>query len=74
MRWLLRALSVGLPPLPTIGGRALATRVAGLLLVGGALLVVVTVALPPAAEGSDLLILGYGSRGPRRVLMLAVGA
>jgi signal transduction histidine kinase len=61
MRWLLRKLGHGLPPLPTIGGRALATRVAGLLLVGGAILIVVTVALPPAAEGSDLLILGYGA-------------
>ena len=60
MRWLLRKLGHGLPPLPTVGGRALATRVAGLLLVGGAILIVVTVALPPAAEGSDLLILGYG--------------
>jgi signal transduction histidine kinase len=61
MRWLLRALSAGLPPLPTIGGRALATRVAGLLLVGGALLIAITVVLPPAAMGSDLLILGYGA-------------
>jgi signal transduction histidine kinase len=61
MRWLLRKLAQGLPPLPTIGGRALATRVAGLLLVGGAILIAVTVALPPAAEGSDLLILGYGA-------------
>ena len=61
MRWLLRTLSAGLPPLPTIGGRALATRVAGLLLVGGALLIAITVALPPAARGSDLLILGYGA-------------
>jgi signal transduction histidine kinase len=60
MRWLLRKLAHGLPPLPTIGGRSLATRVAGLLLVGGAILTVVTVALPPAAEGSDPLILGYG--------------
>ena len=59
--WLLRKLAHGLPPLPTIGGRALATRVAGLLLVGGAILIGVTVALPPAAEGSDLLILGYGA-------------
>jgi signal transduction histidine kinase len=59
--WLLRKLAHGLPPLPTIGGRALATRVAGLLLVGGAILIAVTVALPPAAEGSDLLILGYGA-------------
>lgn len=63
MRWLLRTLSAGLPPLPTIGGRALATRVAGLLLVGGALLIAITVALPPAARGSDLLILGYGLVG-----------
>jgi signal transduction histidine kinase len=47
--------------LPTIGGHALATRVAGLLLVGGAILIAVTVILPPAAEGSDLLILGYGA-------------
>jgi signal transduction histidine kinase len=61
MRWLLRWLGHGLPPLPTIGGRSLATRVAGLLLVGGAVLIAVTVALPPAAEGSDLLILGYGA-------------
>jgi hypothetical protein len=61
MRWLLRKLAHGLPPLPTIGGRALATRVAGLLLVGGAILIAVTVALPPAAEGSDPLILGYGA-------------
>ena len=61
MSWLLRKLSHGLPPLPTIGGHALATRVAGLLLVGGALLLAVTVALPPGAEGSDLLILGYGA-------------
>jgi signal transduction histidine kinase len=60
MRWLLRKFGHGLPPLPTIGGQALATRVAGLLLVGGALLIAVTVVLPPAAEGSDLLILGYG--------------
>jgi signal transduction histidine kinase len=60
VRWLLRKLSHGLPPLPTIGGHALATRVAGLLLVGGAILIAVTVVLPPAAEGSDLLILGYG--------------
>jgi hypothetical protein len=59
--WLLRKLAHGLPPLPTIGGRALATRVAGLLLVGGAILIAVTVALPPAAQGSDLLILGYGA-------------
>ncbi|MGA9635180.1 MAG: sensor histidine kinase [Solirubrobacterales bacterium] len=61
MSWLLRRLAHGLPPLPTIGGRALATRVAGLLLVGGAILIAVTVALPPAAQGSDLLILGYGA-------------
>jgi signal transduction histidine kinase len=61
LSWLLRKLAHGLPPLPTIGGRALATRVAGLLLVGGAILIAVTVALPPAAEGSDLLILGYGA-------------
>lgn len=61
MRWLLRKFAHGLPPLPTIGGHALATRVAGLLLVGGAILIAVTVVLPPAAEGSDLLILGYGA-------------
>ena len=61
VRWLLLKLGHGLPPLPTIGGRALATRVAGLLLVGGAVLIAVTVALPPAAAGSDLLILGYGA-------------
>jgi signal transduction histidine kinase len=58
--WLLRKLAHGLPSLPTIGGHALATRVAGLLLVGGALLIAVTVVLPPSAQGSDLLILGYG--------------
>jgi signal transduction histidine kinase len=57
----MRKLSQGLPPLPTVGGHALATRVAGLLLVGGAVLIAVTVVLPPAAEGSDLLILGYGA-------------
>jgi signal transduction histidine kinase len=61
VRWLLRKFAQGLPPVPTIGGHALATRVAGLLLVGGAILIVVTVLLPPAAEGSDLLILGYGA-------------
>jgi signal transduction histidine kinase len=61
VRWLLRKLAHGLPPLPTIGGHALATRVAGLLLVGGAILLAVTVVLPPSAEGSDLLILGYGA-------------
>jgi signal transduction histidine kinase len=72
LRWLLRTLSNGLPPLPPIGGRALATRVAGLLLVGGAGLIFVTVALPPAARGSDLLILGYGLvAGIGGVLMLA---
>ncbi len=60
MSWILRKLARGLPPLPTIGGRALATRVAGVMLVGGAILIAVTVALPPAAQGSDLLILGYG--------------
>jgi signal transduction histidine kinase len=59
--WLLRTLSLGLPPLPTIGGRALATRVGGVLLVAGAILIAITVALPPAAEGSDWLILGYGA-------------
>jgi signal transduction histidine kinase len=57
----MRKLSQGLHPLPTVGGHALATRVAGLLLVGGAVLIAVTVVLPPAAEGSDLLILGYGA-------------
>ena len=61
MRWLLRKLAHGLPPLPTIGGHALATRVAGLLLVGGAVLIAITVILPPPAQGSDLLILGYGA-------------
>jgi signal transduction histidine kinase len=59
-RWLVRALATGLPPVSTIGGRPLATRVAGVLLLGGSMLIVLTVALPPAAEGSDLLILGYG--------------
>jgi signal transduction histidine kinase len=61
LSWLLRKLAHGLPPLPTVGGRALATRVAGLLLLAGAILIAVTVALPPSAEGSDLLILGYGA-------------
>jgi signal transduction histidine kinase len=61
VRWLLRKLAHGLPPLPTIGGHARATRAAGLLLVGGAILLAVTVVLPPSAEGSDLLILGYGA-------------
>jgi signal transduction histidine kinase len=58
--WLLRKLTLGLPPLPTIGGRALATRVAAILMLAGAILIAVTVALPPAANGSDLLILAYG--------------
>jgi signal transduction histidine kinase len=72
VRWLLRKLGHGLPPLPTIGGHALATRVAGLLLVGGALLIVLTVVLPPSAEGSDPLILGYGAvAGLAGVLMLS---
>jgi len=72
LRWLVRKLSHGLPPLPTIGGHALATRVAGLLLVGGALLIAFTVVLPPSAEGSDLLILGYGVvAGLAGVLMLS---
>jgi signal transduction histidine kinase len=61
IRWLLRKLTQGLPPLPTIGGRALATRVAAILLIAGGLLIGITVALPPAANGSDLLILGYGA-------------
>ena len=65
-------LGHGLPPLPTIGGHALATRVAGLLLVGGALLIAITVVLPPSAEGSDLLILGYGAvAGLAGILMLS---
>ncbi|HET9119452.1 MAG TPA: sensor histidine kinase [Solirubrobacterales bacterium] len=58
--------------MPTVGGHALATRVAGLLLVGGAILLAVTVILPPAAEGSDLLILGYGAvAGLAGALMLS---
>src|SRR3954452_23429272 len=61
LTWLLRKLAHGLPSVPTIGGRGLATRVAGVLLVGGAILIAVTVALPPSAAGSDLLILGYGA-------------
>src|SRR3954453_7824799 len=61
LSWVLPKLGRGLPPIPTIGGRALATRVAGLLLVGGAILIAITVALPPSAAGSDLLILGYGA-------------
>ncbi len=61
LSWVLRKFAHGLPPLPTIGGRALATRVAGVMLVGGAILIAITVALPPAAQGSDLLILGYGA-------------
>lgn len=72
MRWVLRKLAHGLPPVPTIGGHALATRVAGLLLVGGALLIAVTVVLPPSAEGSDVLILGYGAiAGLAGALMLS---
>ena len=72
LRWLLRKLSHGLPPLPTIGAHALATRVAGLLLAGGALLIAITVVLPPSAEGSDLLILGYGAvAGLAGALMLS---
>jgi signal transduction histidine kinase len=72
VRWLLRKLAHGLPPVPTIGGHALATRVAGLLLVGGALLIAVTVVLPPSAEGSDALILGYGAiAGLAGALMLS---
>ena len=66
-RWARSAITSGLPPVPTAGGRALATRIAGMLL-GGAVLIVVTVALPPAAGGSDLLILAYG------VIAGAVGA
>jgi signal transduction histidine kinase len=58
---LLGKLTQGLPPLPTISGRALATRVAGILLLAGGVLIAITVALPPAASGSDLLILGYGA-------------
>ena len=57
----MRKFAHGLPPLPTVGGHALATRVAGLLLAGGAILLAITVVLPPSAEGSDLLILGYGA-------------
>jgi signal transduction histidine kinase len=70
LRWLLRKLGHGLPPLPTIGSHALATRVAGLLLVGGAILIAVTVVLPPAAQGSDLLIVGYGAIGALAGLIL----
>jgi signal transduction histidine kinase len=61
MDWLLRKLTLGLPPLPSIGGRALATRVAAILMLAGAILITVSVALPPPANGSDLLILGYGA-------------
>jgi signal transduction histidine kinase len=72
LRWVLRKLAHGLPPVPTIGGHALATRVAGLLLMGGALLIAVTVVLPPSAEGSDVLILGYGAvAGLAGALMLS---
>jgi signal transduction histidine kinase len=60
MRWLLQQATVGLPPLPSIGGRTLATRVGAIVLLAGALLIGITVALPPGANGSDLLILGYG--------------
>jgi signal transduction histidine kinase len=67
-RWVVGALTSGLPPVPTASGRALATRIAGMLLLAGAVLIVVTVALPPAAGGSDLLILAYG------VIAGAVGA
>src|SRR5262245_7103328 len=72
VNWLLKRLAHGLPPLPSIGSRALATRVAGLLLVCGAILIAITVALPPSAAGSDLLILGYGAiAAVCGVLMLA---
>lgn len=39
----------------------LAARAAGAMMLVGAGLIAVTVALPPAAQGSDLLILGYGA-------------
>jgi signal transduction histidine kinase len=70
---------------PDRGGRRLATRTSGLLMLGGAALIAVTVALPPAAHGSDLLILGYGAvaaatgiailaRGPASELALGLVA
>jgi len=55
------ALSSGLPPVAADGGRDFATLAAGVMLLLGAGLIVLTVALPPAARGSDLLILGYGA-------------
>jgi signal transduction histidine kinase len=58
--WAVRALTRGLPPVPSIRGRVLGTRVAALFMLIGAVLIFITVLMPPAAEGSDLLILGYG--------------
>jgi signal transduction histidine kinase len=56
-RWLAEALSSG-PPVP---GARTPSRAAAVMLLLGAGLIVITVALPPAARGSDLLILGYGA-------------
>jgi signal transduction histidine kinase len=58
--WVVRAFARGLPPVPSVRGRALGTRVGAGLALTGSVLIAVTVAMPPAAGGSDLLILGYG--------------
>jgi diguanylate cyclase (GGDEF)-like protein len=52
----LRALVRAQPAAP----RALAVQAAGILLLAGGLLALLTVLLPPAAEGSEALILGCG--------------
>jgi signal transduction histidine kinase len=45
---------------PTGDDRVLATRAAGAMMVVGAALIAITVAMPPAARGSDAAILGIG--------------
>ena len=63
-RWWSRAKEAtasGPPPAPADRGRVVATQTAGVMLLLGAGLVALTVALPPAARGSDPLILAYGA-------------
>lgn len=60
-RWIGGVLGAGPPTMPLGGGRGLAARAAGAMMLVGAALIAITVALPPAAHGSDLLILGYGA-------------
>jgi signal transduction histidine kinase len=55
LRWLQRQLD------PVGDDRVLATRAAGALMILGALLVAVAVALPPGAQGSDAIIIGIGA-------------